>query len=1658
MTRRRGRPVRPIPVHPERVISRAVKAGLSATIVLQRAISNKSTMKYYDRSYKRWSVRQEVFQATKERGTPDFSHISKAEASIRDDTRLMLYERAAKYGFTEVSRQKNADDTVDSLNQRFNACGAVVRENSEIMFPMPNPTSFGTYTRRDGKGRKKFRREGYEGSSFGPKVILSHPDLPSLDFGDAVRSHNEYLATFCAIHDVPVKETTRYSHLFFLLVRPYLEYLYSESKIGKANFQKGVNWALRQIKELILEAGYRPTMYRKRTVTKELGFEESKNKEENKTFFKRCEGEAREFYGDHAAVAELSRLRGKLGDDEDTIAETNESSEEDTKEDDDAIFTEKDVDFIRNKVAKRARIAGSIMHRRVSDLFPSPWHLNGVILSGDRYARSSDYIINAEVPLQTPHGAGKIDLILCERTISNDGKRVFWKPVFILEIKTRLGQSWYVDANYKESEVRPEDSSLQRVVSDFPLSDYLLSDELWDAIVKSTPTPAARKQLDIYSLALSELYESATQEKLGHVLKGVIVIEAASDIIEIRQVLERLIVHAYESVKSRTRRFKRTLFTPTESDFSRIVLVLDEQPGLGRKDGIKIQAPWSPIYTPFKIKKKARRKFMLYLAGHAPTSAGQSAAWNARYYHGLQFLHEIIRTQGNAEFVWIDLASQFNRPRLAEARLRLRPRGYSEDEIAKVQPGHIREFFESIKVRGYLDEVLSFLYKDGDIPSFELKTGKNKKKVIVVTGADTLRDATPTFHREQLVILIEHLLSSLPDDEETTIVWFDAPLPAVEKSIPYSSRALVPYYETSPLGEVVTDIIWNLPVTPRGAVQPEKWGLPIIGDSPMHDDIRVVIRHSPTEFQMELTHVPFLRGWSKRFRNKGTGRIIRGREIDDIVPEKTVRNRMKLLSLTMLPWLVRLWPNKTLVEDSIETLEEQFSHLEKEFRGETEPLDILKAVLPEPPCNPPSLLDLVKFRLPATMDALSYQMMTAGKINSQRLYRSPRKLQTQPLQVVPHSPLTQEVPTIDEVTPKQEWLFGIKFEDNNNDILSWWIAVQNPVHLSRILIGCFCDRPPDKDGFLWAESRHEILTQSGLDEILACSQTLLIGRKTEKGLELWTSNDGDEPVYAGILEVKGQGRSTIGHLRAIKQTFTEEPGMKPSSTTRPSESFYKRMVDCLRRHIVTATSPTPVRVHLEMADHVCRVTLKDEEGEIIQDTTIEYTADLISFLRWPIVKGGPMFTDSGVYVMWSIFDDIDYGELDFISPYVTYTASRTTPAELPKRVSQFFDEAESLSVSISHDTSVCPLALGKGVDHGSCWRIELPHNCPAHVRKQLGTAMTGEAVNGLLAPGRLYLGRLYTFDLILPPVSEHDESIVFHEDRYIRMFLRRYGQHLKRLPPGTFLHVINQQWMVSIGWDGRHFKWQAQSTISGLYFRGNHQTVELVHGHGAQDECERLMTVITSQIPPARIVEYTDLREQVLAGLKDRGYSKSSPACEFSIIEQSECIFRYGLFLREGDQRDPFLVYTIESTGGVDPDTILEEITMGLEEGELSVYNIKNAESFLKRLSSWVNEHISVIEEHSEEPEEYEVTLSIGDKGDAIIWKAEVYGTEKSTTGVLYDDLKVLLHAGTREAIREVREIFEIDVVTQVGVIANLEEVMKQQIPDMIRSIREESK
>ncbi|MHA2068585.1 MAG: hypothetical protein ACXABY_29840, partial [Candidatus Thorarchaeota archaeon] len=690
------------------------------------------------------------------------------------------------------------------------------------------------------------------------------------------------------------------------------------------------------------------------------------------------------------------------------------------------------------------------MHRRIGYLFPTPWNLRDAILNGHEYGSSREHVIVSELPLVTDRGSGKADITLLERVVTKDGKQVLYRPALICEIKTRMGHQWYLDAELKLSKSRGKKEVPHRVVADFPMKDRLLEDSEWKAVVDSTPRKETQEQITIYADAIAKKFGEITGEEPGHVYRATIIIESISDIHQVRRIIEGLVTKAYEHLKKINGDIKRTEILPSNVINCNIALVIHNQKVSEKSSREIIEISWSPPYNPLHEKHESNRRLILYLTGESPTSAGQSAAWNARYYHGLQTIYQISKAKSDTRCLWLDLTDQFVELRLAEARLHLRPRRYTPDEEAKAHHEHIRKFFEEIEVNGHLDDILSYIYEDGPEPSFGIEKISNKPILIIVSGIDFLRNATPETHRDKLQIILDRVLSSIPDDETTTVFWFDSPVPSADKSMPYATRVLLPYYSSSSLAENTTEIIWNLPTPPRSAVEPEKWTLSSISDTPIYDDIRLIVTHTSNKVEIQFESISLLQGWSKRFKNQGRGLVIRERKIEDTIPEKNLRDRLKLLSLTLIPWIVKFKPNIESSDESNDTLEEQFDSILQEFRGKPEDLTVSIETRDRPPSKAPRTLDFLRFRQPDIRSGKAYVAMTLGRINSQRLYRSPIKMKTAPRDAEGISIIDRELQT--------DWILGVKFVSEDEPAIPWWMIIQDPKKSSRVLVGCFLNK------------------------------------------------------------------------------------------------------------------------------------------------------------------------------------------------------------------------------------------------------------------------------------------------------------------------------------------------------------------------------------------------------------------------------------------------------------------------------------------------------------------------------------------------------------------------------------------------------------------------
>lgn len=67
---------------------------------------------------------------------------------------------------------------------------------------------------------------------------------------------------------------------------------------------------------------------------------------------------------------------------------------------------------------------------------------------------------------------------------------------------------------------------------------------------------------------------------------------------------------------------------------------------------------------------------------------------------------------------------------------------------------------------------------------------------------------------------------------------------------------------------------------------------------------------------------------------------------------------------------------------------------------------------------------------------------------------------------------------------------------------------------------------------------------------------------------------------------------------------------------------------------------------------------------------------------------------------------------------------------------------------------------------------------------------------------------------------------------------------------------------------------------------------------------------------------------------------------------------QYGIFLVNGFRREPLFTATIDATEVRDASIMMTAIAEGLDSEELSGFNIKNKDAFLKKISTWVNKHI----------------------------------------------------------------------------------------------------
>jgi hypothetical protein len=1159
----RGPRARPYPRHPNRVLARAMRTGLSTAVYLQRTIQNATTRHLYQSSRDILHRYTEAYQISKVVGTPNFTHVMKAENNIRKNGLDMLEENAALYGCTETVRARRWYEEVGPLNQRFNVGGAALREAGAIYYPVGAPQPL-----FDENG--EHIGYGYPGDSRWPAYPPVHRFLTELDFMDALRQHIQILNTDAYIHDVSVRDTRRYSNLFILRARTHLDHLYTEFEHGSPGFRDGTVRLLREIRDDIA-AHYGVRVGEPETVSSHAVYPRPSF---SMGFFEEQLAQAEEAGVDSVLTGEFARI---LSGGSEVLTDQHGKKA--------PRLTSDDVSQLWQKAVQRTKRVGAKVHRRITARFDRFLDVRRAIRDDDRDGTGGGLRIAVELPLETNLGRGRADLVVFRREATSTGLRTLWRPLMVVEVKTRCGFKWYMEPEQRPSSSRRRHGMVQRVVPRFRLSLRPLSPSEWEQVVTGTPEPNTVTQLDAYADALSDAFGSiAHLESPPRVIRATLVMDPTDESRESRSMIRALLLRTLECSLNAELSGGRTSFEVSSDGLRpRMALVVHSQeysPDYGQPP---VPQEWRPPYDPLVGAESRARRFILYVSAASLTSAGRSAAWIAGHYHGLQMIHGLRETTPDLRVVWLDLADEFPTSSLAEVRLRARLQD-AEDSL----PDAVQETLRSLEFRQLFADIHDHLYNDGpmiDLSSI-LDDQVERPRLLVVSGWDRIDSSTPSQYRGRMNRLLAEIVDRLPDDEQTTILWFSRPVKYERRTPVYSTNCLIPARDNSPLVGELDKIIWNLPCAPERVIDPDSWQRRSTPQSPMFDDIRVMVAQSPSGFETSLLHIPALSHWSAKFRTEEYDQVkTEMREPrEQAVPEVWIREKIKSLALTLIPWLADLWPNAQVSPDV--TLSNLLRQSFDEFHEATEDVTITRRHLSPMPTDVPTLLHRLQYRPPRTRGGKAFADIFLKQINAHRLYRGPKQSKSQARASYP-TPVEPPKPVVAS--------FGQIVYSQDPDQQMHIMALEDPENPARVLVGFFNNyMQTSADGMHWAESK--ISEQiDDIRQIMQSGHRISLALQQEGGSwSFWQSDSegSDWTLESSIDIVRGKGIGSTATIRAIRHLPLSETVTRHTIDTHIPANLTERLDRAVAQILNRVEQQREVSVEMTWTDDGCRVAFK----------------------------------------------------------------------------------------------------------------------------------------------------------------------------------------------------------------------------------------------------------------------------------------------------------------------------------------------------------------------------------------------------------------------------------------------------------------------------------
>jgi hypothetical protein len=190
---------RPRTFQPNAVLESAIYSGLSSLVRLARGRVRSKNKKHYKNIDTNWRKACNEWEESRVNDPYDYSFIQNAEPNLRGAFLKILWSTTKRYGNTENKRIYSWEEgTVGPLNALLNYAGARLRDLALTYYQFPQPEYYEVRIYGDKSTKviplslaekypdsgavKTYTKAGYPGNQYGPRILLSHPTLPGLDF------------------------------------------------------------------------------------------------------------------------------------------------------------------------------------------------------------------------------------------------------------------------------------------------------------------------------------------------------------------------------------------------------------------------------------------------------------------------------------------------------------------------------------------------------------------------------------------------------------------------------------------------------------------------------------------------------------------------------------------------------------------------------------------------------------------------------------------------------------------------------------------------------------------------------------------------------------------------------------------------------------------------------------------------------------------------------------------------------------------------------------------------------------------------------------------------------------------------------------------------------------------------------------------------------------------------------------------------------------------------------------------------------------------------------------------------------------------------------------------------------------------------------------